>query len=65
MLLILYMEYLERVRQPPGMMHMKLSYKDWLDVVTAYAEEEGESIEMVCAPPGWQLGLEPKPERGI
>lgn len=65
MLLILYMEYLERLRQPPSLMGMKLSYKGWLDAVTEMADEEGVSIEAMCAPRAWQLGLEPKPERRL
>lgn len=48
MLLVLYMEYLERCVDPCGRVLLPLSYKPWLDSLTDYAEALGESFgEMV------------------
>lgn len=62
MLLVLYLEYVMRMKGSP-IEDLMYSYKEWLDVATGYAEEEDSTIEEICAPPQWQLNGEPRPYR--
>lgn len=55
MLLVLYMEYLQRCALRPIRARPPWGYKTWLDQVTKMSEEEGEPIEVLCRPAGWQL----------